>query len=132
AEIFSSAADHGLRCPSFHVQRASILAPGFESENLRYAHRSIDAAAQSGMTVVSTGLHRPLTVEQRQAMWFWNVQGAVDSIDDETWARAVRGLRSLGTHAAELGLLLSLEMYEDTLLGSADSAVRLVEDIDLP
>ena len=48
-----------------------------------------------------------------------------------TTRRGSRPLRELGRHAGELGLELSLEMYEDTLLGSAASAVRLVQDIAL-
>ena len=40
--------------------------------------------------------------------------------------------QELGRHAAEVGVLLSLEMYEDTFLGTADSAVRLIEEIGLP
>lgn len=31
-----------------------------------------------------------------------------------------------------MGVLVSLEMYEDTYLGSADSSVRLVRDVDHP
>ncbi len=42
-----------------------------------------------------------------------------------------RGFRELGRHAAEVGVLLSLEMYEDTYLGTADSSVQLVQDIGL-
>ncbi|MDR5706823.1 sugar phosphate isomerase/epimerase family protein [Agromyces sp. LY-1358] len=125
------AAEHGLAIPSLHVQRASILAPGHEREHLRYAHRSIDAAAEWGMQVFSTGLHRPFTPEQRSALWFWTAQGPVDSTDQETWAAAVAGFRELGRHAGEVGLRLALEMYEDTLLGTAASAVRLIEDIGL-
>ena len=37
--------------------------------------------------------------------------------DKETWGKAVTRLRELGRHAAEVGVLLSLEMYEDTYLG---------------
>ena len=40
-------------------------------------------------------------------------------------------LQELGRHAEELGILMSLEMYEDTFLGTADSAVRLVQDIGM-
>ena len=40
-------------------------------------------------------------------------------------------LRELGRHAAEVGVLLSLEMYEDTYLGTADQSVQLVQDIGL-
>lgn len=129
--LLALAAEHGLSIPSVHVQRASILMPGSERRHLDYAHRSIDAAAEWGMSVVSTGLHRPLTPEQRRALWFWTVPGPADATDRATWTAAVTGFRELGRHAAELGLRLALEMYEDTLLGTAASAVRLIEDIGL-
>src|SRR4051794_5503304 len=130
-EFLSIAAAHGVRIPSIHVQRQSIIWPGHEEENLAYAHRSIDAAAEWGMEVFSTGLHQPFSDAQRQALWFWTAEGPQDPDDAEVWSAAVQRLRELGTHAAEVGLKMSLEMYEDTYLGTADSAVRLVEDIGL-
>ena len=51
--------------------------------------------------------------------------------DKETWNKAVTRLQELGRHAAEVGVLLSLEMYEDTYLGTADQSVQLVQDIGL-
>ena len=65
-------------------------------------------------------------------LWFWTVDGPKDDDSAETWRLAVERLRELGEHAADAGVALSLEMYEDTLLGSADSAVRLVHDIGHP
>ena len=47
------------------------------------------------------------------------------------WNKAVTRIRELGRHAEELGIELALEMYEDTYLGTAESSVRLVEDIGL-
>lgn len=41
-------------------------------------------------------------------------------------------LRELADHAAQVGVAISLEMYEDTFLGTAQSAVRLVEEIGRP
>lgn len=111
------------------VIRRSVIDPERGEENLAYSHRSLDAAAALGSSVVSVGLHRPLTPAQREALWFWTVQGPVDADDPETWDTAVARLRELGDHAASLGLQLSLEMYEDTLIGTADGAVRLVTDI---
>jgi len=81
--------------------------------------------------VVSVGLHRPLTPAQREAFWFWTAPGPVDDQGSATWSLAVSLLRELGRHAQEVGLRLSLEMYEDTLLGSSGSAVRLVTEIGL-
>ncbi|MGI6878541.1 sugar phosphate isomerase/epimerase family protein [Microbacterium sp. gxy059] len=130
-EFLSIAASHGVRLPSIHVQRQSVIMPGEGERNLEYAHRTIDAAAEWGMEVFSTGLHQPFSAAQREALWFWTAQGPADPDDREVWQTAVSRLRELGTHAAEVGLRMSLEMYEDTYLGTADGAVRLVEEIGL-
>ncbi|OIH95605.1 sugar phosphate isomerase/epimerase [Curtobacterium sp. MCBA15_001] len=130
-ELFAVARHHGIGIPSVHLQRKSIIQPGHEAENLAYAHRTIDAAAEWGMQVFSTGLHQPFTDAQRRALWFWTAQGPKDPDDPEVWAAAVARLRELGEHAASVGLPMALELYEDTYLGIADSAVRLVEEIGL-
>jgi sugar phosphate isomerase/epimerase len=122
----------GLHPEAVSAIRRSVIDPDDGDENLAYSHRTIDAAAQLGCSVVSVGLHRPLTPTQRSAFWFWTVDGPRDDDSSETWKRAVQRLRELGEHAQAVGVKLSLEMYEDTLLGSADSAVRLVHDIDRP
>jgi sugar phosphate isomerase/epimerase len=122
----------GLEPVGLSSIRRSVIDPVHGEENLAYSHRTIDAAAELGCSVVSVGLHRPLLPEQRGVFWFWTAPGPVDSTDTETWDLAVGRLRELGRHAGELGLALSLEMYEDTLLGTAESAVRLVHDIDHP
>lgn len=130
-ELLSIARAHGVTPVSVHVQRQSVIQPGRGEENLAYAHRTIDAAAELGLQVFSTGLHQPFSDAQRRALWFWTAPGAVDPDDAETRALAVRRLRELGEHAASVGLPMSLEMYEDTYLGTADSAVRLIEEIGL-
>lgn len=130
-ELKTVAGENGVQLISVHVQRQSVIQPGKGEENLAYAHRAIDAAAELGMTVFSTGLHQPFTEAQRKALWFWTARGPVDPDDAETRALAVRRLRELGEHAASVGLPMSLEMYEDTYLGTADSAVRLVQEIGL-
>ncbi|MDF2579081.1 MULTISPECIES: sugar phosphate isomerase/epimerase family protein [Microbacterium] len=131
AELKSIATSHGVELVSVHVQRQSVIQPGKGEENLAYAHRAIDAAAELGMSVFSTGLHQPFSDAQRAALWFWTAPGPVDPDDADTRALAVRRLRELGEHAASVGLPMSLEMYEDTYLGTADSAVRLIEEIGL-
>lgn len=133
AALVAAAREAGLRIPSLHIQRVSPIAPGVEEANLAYGHASIDAAAEMGVEVYSTGLHQPLTPAQRQALWFWTVDGPADPVGDaDAWAAAVAGIRELGRHAAELGLRLALELYEDTYLGTADSAVRFVQEVGLP
>ncbi|MDQ4502106.1 sugar phosphate isomerase/epimerase family protein [Sinomonas sp. ASV322] len=130
-EFLAVAASYGVGIPSVHLQRQSIIMPGQDERNLEYAHRTIDAAAEWGMKVFSTGLHQPFSDAQRKALWFWTAEGPKDPADPEMWDLAVRRIRELGKHAAELGLPVSLELYEDTYLGTADSAVRFVEEVGL-
>ncbi|MFD1720309.1 sugar phosphate isomerase/epimerase family protein [Amnibacterium endophyticum] len=119
----------GLHAEAISAIRRSVIDPESGDENLAYSHRTIDAAAALGASMVSVGLHRPLLPAQQQALWFWSVDGPHDRDDADTWRLAVTRLRELGEHAKSVGVGLTLEMYEDTLLGTADSAVRLVQDI---
>nr|WP_274637030.1 sugar phosphate isomerase/epimerase family protein [Microbacterium bovistercoris] len=122
----------GLTPASLSAIRRSVIDERHGTEHLAYGHRTIDAAAALDIPVVSVGLHRALTDRQRAQLWFWTVQGHRDPFGDEdAWALAVARLRELGRHAADVGLVLSLELYEHTFLGSAESAVRLVEEIGL-
>jgi sugar phosphate isomerase/epimerase len=130
AELGSALSSTGLRPEAVSAIRRSVIDPDSGDDNLDYSHRTIDAAASLGCSIVSVGLHRPLTPAQRAAYWFWTVDGPKDEDTKAVWDLAVTRLRELGRHAEEVGLKLSLEMYEDTLLGSAESAVRLVKDID--
>lgn len=126
-EFAAVAREAGVAPVSLSAIRRSVIDPRDGEENLAYSHRVLDAAAAVGIRTVSFGLHRPLTPAQAAQLWFWTVDGPRD--DPADWDLAVTRLRELGDHAAELGLLMSLEMYEDTFLGTADSAVRLVQDI---
>jgi sugar phosphate isomerase/epimerase len=122
----------GLRIPAVSTARRSVIDAENGVDNLAYLHRVIDAAAAVGASVVSTGFFEALHPAQREALWFWTAPGHVASDDPEAWATAVERIRDAGRHAADVGLVLSLEMYEDTYLGTADDAVRFVTDVDLP
>lgn len=130
-DLAAAATEAGVTIPVISAIRRSVIDDADGDDNLAYSHRTLEAAAHLGMTVVSVGLHQALTPEQQQRLWFWTAQGHVDKEDAATWSKAVARLQELGRHADELGLLLSLEMYEDTYLGSGDSSARLVQDIDL-
>jgi sugar phosphate isomerase/epimerase len=116
--------DNGLAAASLSVIRRSVTDERAGEENLAYSHRCIDLAAEWGVGVVSVGLHRPLSPQQRAQLWFWTAAGHRDPIDDPAaWDLAVSRFRELGRHAQVVGVLLSLEMYEHTYLGSGSSAV---------
>ncbi|QOT21734.1 sugar phosphate isomerase/epimerase [Paenarthrobacter sp. YJN-D] len=130
---FKQTADHvGIGMPVISAIRRSVIHSTDWADNLAYSHRTIDAAAELGCEVVSIGLHQAITAEQQKQLWFWTVEGYKDPVGDkEAWGNAVSRIRELGKHAAEAGILLSLEMYEDTYLGTSDSSVQLVQDIGL-
>ncbi|GAA2898560.1 sugar phosphate isomerase/epimerase family protein [Streptomyces mexicanus] len=130
-ELRATLAQVGLTAPAISAIRRSVIDPVDGDDNLAYSHRTIDAAAALGVPLVSVGLHRPLTPEQQAVLWFWTVPGPKDPVGDkETWRKAVTRLRELADHAASVGVELSLEMYEDTYLGTADMAVALLTDIE--
>ena len=122
----------GVELSSVCIVRSSVIDPVTGQDNLDYSHRTLEAAAHLGAGVVSVGFHRPLTAEQRERLWFWTAQGEIDEPDDtENWQRAVDRIGDLGRHAASLGIELTLEMYEDTYLGTAESSVRLLTEVGL-
>ncbi|GAB3926217.1 xylose isomerase [Microlunatus endophyticus] len=126
------AKEQGVRYASVSAIRRSVIQKDAWEDNLAYSHRTLDAAAELGIGVVSFGLHQALTPQQQEQLWFWTVQGHTDDPEDkEAFALAVERFQDLGRHAAENGQIMSLEMYEDTYLGTADSSVRLVTEIGL-
>lgn len=132
ADFQAVVAAAGLSVPAISTARRSVIDPDGDLDNLAYSHRVIDAAAAIGARHVSVSLMRGLTPAQRAVTWFWTVPGDIDPVDESLWSLAVTRLRELGQHAESVGVDLSLEMYEDTYLGSAEQAVRLLTEIDCP
>ncbi|RKR75304.1 sugar phosphate isomerase/epimerase family protein [Frondihabitans australicus] len=131
-DLQDTAQDVGIGTPAISLIRRSVIDARHGDDNLAYSHRALDAAAALGANTVSVGLHQALTEAQKEQLWFWTVEGYKDPDDADVRKTATARLRELGDHAASLGILLSLEMYEDTYLGTGDSAVQLVTDIDRP
>ena len=124
--------DAGLSVPAVSTSRRSVIDPDDGDDNLAYCHRVVDAAAEVGASVVSVGFFRPLAPAQAEALWFWTAQGPRDPDDPEVWSLALSRIRELADHAEAVGVEVSLEMYEDTYLGTADSAARFVTEVDHP
>jgi len=122
----------GLTVPAISTARKSIIDPEKGDEILAYCHRVIDAAADLGARSVCFGLFGALTDEQKKVLWFWTVDGHKNPDDPAVYRRAVEGMRELGRHAEDAGVDIALEMYEDTYIGTADGAVKFVQDVDHP
>ena len=131
-EFLNLANSLNLTIPAISTSRRSIIDPEHGEAYLAYGHRVIETAARIGASSVSFGLFGPLTDAQKAALWFWTVQGHRNPDDPAVWQKAVARIRELGRQAEDLGIELSLEMYEDTYLGTAESAVRFVSDVGLP
>lgn len=120
--------DEGLAISSISMTRNSVVDVENGTQNLADAHRLIDLAPSFGATIVNTGFMQAITPEQSSQIWFWLVDGHVD--DPALRDLAVERIRELGDHARTNGIELSLEMYEDTYVGTPDEAVRFIQDVD--
>ena len=123
-------ADNNLTVPAISTSRKSVVDAERGEEYLAYGHRVIDAAASLDSRVVSFGFFQALKPAQATATWFWLEDGHKDSDDPGTRALAVKRTRELADHAGSVGLEISLEMYEDTYIGTADGAVAFVKDVE--
>lgn len=120
--------DLGMSIPSISMTRRSIVHRVKGQEYLDQAHRLIDLAPRFGATVVNIGFMQELSPQQRDALWFWLAEGHVDSPADRELA--ITRTRRLAEHAARNGVELSLEMYEDTYVGTPDEALAFLCDVD--
>lgn len=131
ADLRSALEENDLGVVCLAASRRSVLDPEDGPGNLAYSHRVVEAAAEFGAGVVCFGLHRPLTPRQKDAFWFWLEPGEADATDEDTWSLAVSRLGELGQHCLDVGVQMSLEVYEDSLLGTVDGCLRMVEEIGL-
>jgi sugar phosphate isomerase/epimerase len=122
--------DAGLTIPAISTSRRSVMDPTRAADYLAYSHRLLDVAAELGVPVVSYGFFQDLTPAQQQALWFWLVEGWVDDDSAEVRALAASRIRELAEHAQANGQQITLEMYEDTYVGTADRAVAFLHEVD--
>lgn len=123
-------ADEGLAISSISMTRNSVVDSERGERNLADARRLVELAPEFGARVVNTGFMQALTPEQERQVWFWLARGHVD--DPALRELAVERIRGLGEHAREHGVEISLEMYEDTFLGTPERAVGFVREVGHP
>jgi sugar phosphate isomerase/epimerase len=121
--------DVGLTVPAVSTSRRSVMDPAHGKEYLAYSHRLLDAAAALDIPMVNFGFFQEFTPAQREALWFWLAEGWHDDESAEARARAAALIRELAEHAAANGQQITLEMYEDTYVGTCDGAVRFLEEV---
>ena len=124
--------DAGLTIPAISTSRRSVMDPEHGAEYLDYSHRLLDAAARLEVPLVSFGFFQPFTPAQAKALWFWLEEGWHDDESAEARALAASRIRELAEHAAGNGQQITLEMYEDTYVGTCDSAVAFLQEVDHP
>ncbi|WP_343069743.1 sugar phosphate isomerase/epimerase family protein [Paracoccus amoyensis] len=132
AEFVAICKDLGLSIPAISTSRRSVIDPEHGDEYLAYSHRVLDTAAELGVGYVSFGFFGPLTPQQQKMLWFWTADGVKNPSDPAIYTLAIMRMRELGDHAQRLGIQISLEMYEDTYIGTARDAVQFMQDLDHP
>lgn len=123
-------AQNKLSISSISMTRSSVVDREKGDYFLDFAHKSIDLAPRFGASIVNIGFMQSVTPAQANAIWFWLEDGHVD--DPALRDKAIQRTRELGDHAQANGIQLSLEMYEDTYVGTPDEAVSFVKDVDHP
>jgi sugar phosphate isomerase/epimerase len=129
ADFKSVLSDVGLTIPAISTSRRSVMDPKHGEEYLAYSHRLLDKAAELGVPMVSFGFFQALTPAQQEALWFWLAEGWQDDESPEMRRRAALLIRELAGHAATNGQQISLEMYEDTYVGTCDGAVSFLQEV---
>jgi sugar phosphate isomerase/epimerase len=129
ADFKSVLNDVGLTVPAISTSRRSVMDPNHGKEYLAYSHRALDAAAELGAPLVNFGFLQELTAEQQRALWFWLAEGWHDDKAPEVRKRAASMIRELAEHAASNGQQITLEIYEDTYVGTCDEAVKFLEEV---
>jgi sugar phosphate isomerase/epimerase len=128
-EFQSVLKDAGLTIPAISTSRRSVMDPEHGEEYLAYSHRLLDVAATLGVPMVSFGFFQALKPAQQKALWFWLAEGWHDDESPEARRRAASLIRELAEHAQSNGQQITLEMYEDTYVGTADGAIRFLEEV---
>lgn len=132
AELRDACSSLGLAIPGYLVSSRSIIDPERGAENVVYTRASITAAAELGVPTVCVGLHSVAPRQPSGPRWFWTVPGSTYARQSGQRDFVVKTFRELGQHARELGVQLSIEMYPDTEVGTAERAVQLIADIAEP
>ncbi|MFP7707370.1 sugar phosphate isomerase/epimerase family protein [Trueperella sp. LYQ141] len=126
AEFCGLLDEFDVKVPAISFGRRSPIDDKNGQAHVESMHRMLDRGRELGAKIVNIGFMQALTPEQEKALWFWHVDGHKD--DPTKRDLALERIRELGDHALRNDMEISLEIYEDTFLGSARDAVQFIED----
>ena len=125
-------ADARLTALGLNISRHSLVDPERADEHLDYSLRAVDAAVELGVPLLGVGFHPRLVPAQRLNRMFWEVPLDPPDRSDAVWDQAADRLRQLCTYAAERGIQVSIELYEDTLVCTAADVQRIITAVAAP
>lgn len=128
AELCGLLRQFNLDVFAISIGRRSLVDETRGDSNLAYVKKTVDRAADVGARVVNLGFQQPLTTAQEQAMWFWHQPGHKDN--EKQRDTAIRRVREVADYASDVDVEISLEIYEDTFLGTPKRAVEFLHGVD--
>ena len=117
-----------LSARGLSVTRASLIDRERGNAHLERTLHAVEVAATLGVPVLEIGFH-PRLDDRSDGVWFWEVPLPADDRSDATWNLAVERMSSVCARAAELGVQINVELYEDTLVSTGADAARLVSSV---
>jgi sugar phosphate isomerase/epimerase len=128
AELRAAAADAGVAL-TLKLHYRDLHTPEIAAANEASVLRAIQVAEAVGAPIVSIGLPTPpsaLDAVARRIGRPWNGSGA--DLPDEAFTRTAAALRRLADAAADVGIDLSIELHQGSIV---DNSIRLLRLLDL-
>jgi sugar phosphate isomerase/epimerase len=119
----------GLRPSGVSLVRASIIDPADGHANLELTLATLEATARLGAPILSIGFHRPLQGAQLDGP-FWMAAPPMDDASDANFECAIERLAQVCESAERVGIDVSLELHEGTLLDRGERILRLLDGVD--
>ena len=119
----------GLACTGLSVSRISLVEPGLEAQNLERTLAALEVAVRLGVPVLEIGFH-PRLDARTDGIWFWEVPARADERTEAVWSTAAAAVAQVCDAAARVGLAVSVELYEDSLVCTGADVVELIARVD--
>lgn len=125
----------GLAMPAFNALRKSVTVPAVAAANRGRLLRAVEVCAALGIGLLNVSLSPepvPLGLTEEDLLGRPDPPAGSWQADADDYRRAAEFLRDLAGRAAAVGIRLSLELHQNSLLDTADGLLRLLDLIDRP